>query len=116
VDGWGIHSPSRPQPGQWGRGLRWARRLLSNQFSAAFFLSGFSRRCTVECCFIPNCSGCLSLSRPTMASAVSCGSAASQFSSRGRFQICEVVGLEKPARTSSAISLRDNQVYRAEPE
>jgi hypothetical protein len=44
------------------------------------FLSAFSRRCTIECCLIPNCSGCFSFSRPTMASAVNCGSAASQYS------------------------------------
>jgi len=47
---------------------------------AALFLSDFNRRCTVECCLFPNCSGYLSLSRLTIASAVSCGSAASQFS------------------------------------
>jgi pimeloyl-ACP methyl ester carboxylesterase len=33
-------------------------------FSAAFFLRAFSRRCTIECCLIPNCSGCFSFSRP----------------------------------------------------
>jgi hypothetical protein len=35
---------------------------------AALFLSDFSRRCTIECCFFPNCSGYLSLSRLTIAS------------------------------------------------
>jgi hypothetical protein len=25
------------------------------------------RRCTIECCLIPNCSGCFSFSRPTIA-------------------------------------------------
>jgi hypothetical protein len=49
-------------------------------FLAALLLSDFSRRCTIECCLFPNCSGYFSLSRLTIASAVSCGSAASQFS------------------------------------
>jgi hypothetical protein len=37
--------------------------------SAAFLLSALSRRCTIECCFVPNSSGYFSLSRPTIASA-----------------------------------------------
>jgi hypothetical protein len=49
-------------------------------FSASFFLSAFRSRCTIECCFVPNWSGCVSFSRPTVAIAVSYGSAASQAS------------------------------------
>ena len=46
--------------------------------SAAFLRSARNSRCTIECCFVQNCRGWSSLNRPTMASAVSCGSAASQ--------------------------------------
>jgi len=46
--------------------------------SAAFLRSAFNSRCTIECCFLQNCSGYLSPNRLTMASAVSCGSAASR--------------------------------------
>lgn len=63
-------------PGQWGSGRGGAKRLLSDQCSAALSLSALSRRWTIEC-LVPNSSGYFSLSRLTMASDVSCDCAAS---------------------------------------
>ena len=74
-----LHSPSRPQPRAMGQ-RSWRRRAAprATSCSAAFRLSALSRRCTIECCLVPNSSGYFSLSRPTIASAVSCGCSASQ--------------------------------------
>ena len=69
------HTQRRPQPRAGGQRLG---AISAISLSAVFLRSAFNSRCTIECCFLQNCSGCLSLNRPTMASAVNCGSAASQ--------------------------------------
>src|SRR5215211_4125696 len=77
----GGSGPSWPEPSTGpGTGLAVVLgAVLARSFSAAVFRSAFSSRCTIECCLGPNVCGSRSARRPTIARAVSCGSAASQF-------------------------------------
>jgi hypothetical protein len=80
----GAHKRQRPRLAQ-GRSraqpvkvpAQRASDISAISLSAAFLRSALNSRCMIECRFLQNCLGWNSGNPPTMASAVSCGSAAS---------------------------------------